>query len=83
MEGGNKLGLLCLKGFYVHYVCAMPDFTKSFALECDASSRVLGVVSLQDIHPFSFTNKQLYERNLGKSIYEKEMMVILHIVETW
>jgi hypothetical protein len=31
----------------------------------------------------AFTNKQLFERNLGKSIYEKEMLAILHVVDLW
>jgi hypothetical protein len=31
----------------------------------------------------AFNNKQLAERNLGKSIYEKEMLVILHVVDLW
>jgi hypothetical protein len=31
----------------------------------------------------AFTNKQLSERNLGKPIYEKEMLSILHVVDLW
>jgi hypothetical protein len=31
----------------------------------------------------AFTNKQLSERHLGQSIYEKEMLVILHAVDLW
>jgi hypothetical protein len=31
----------------------------------------------------AFTSKQLSERNLGKSIYEKEMLAILHAVDLW
>jgi len=31
----------------------------------------------------TFTSKQLCDRNLGKSTYEKEMMVILHAVDKW
>jgi hypothetical protein len=31
----------------------------------------------------AFTNKQLSKRNLGKSIYEKEMLAILHVVDLW
>jgi hypothetical protein len=31
----------------------------------------------------AFTSKQLSERNLGKSIYEKEMLAILHVVDMW
>jgi hypothetical protein len=31
----------------------------------------------------AFSNKQLSERNLGKSNYEKEMLAILHVVDLW
>jgi hypothetical protein len=31
----------------------------------------------------AFTRKQLSGRNLGKSIYEKEMLAILHVVDLW
>jgi hypothetical protein len=31
----------------------------------------------------AFTSKQLSEGNLGKSIYEKEMLAILHAVDLW
>jgi hypothetical protein len=31
----------------------------------------------------AFTSKQLSEQNLGKSIYEKEMLAIMHAVDMW
>jgi hypothetical protein len=31
----------------------------------------------------AFTNKQLSERNLGKSIYKKEMLAIPHVIDMW
>ena len=38
---------------------------------------------MQEGRLLSFTNKQLSEQNLGKSIYEKEMLAILHAVDLW
>jgi hypothetical protein len=64
-------------------VLALLDFTNTFVLECDASGKGIGIFLMKGVWSLAFTSKQLFKQNLGKSIYEKEMLAILHIVDLW
>eukprot|EP00253_Pinus_taeda_P013528 PITA_13528 len=62
---------------------ATPDFTKTFILECDAPGNGIGVVLMQDERPISFESRPIKGKFLSKSIYEKEMLAILHALKKW
>lgn len=64
-------------------VLAIPDFSKPFEIETDASDKGVGAVLMQAGHPLAFLSKALGPRNHGLSIYEKECLAILLAVDRW
>jgi hypothetical protein len=59
-------------------VLALLDFSHPFVLECDASREGIGVVLMQGGHPIVFESRKLSESERLYSIYDKEMMAIMH-----
>jgi len=64
-------------------VLALPDSTKPFGIEFDALGTGISIILMQEGRPLDFTSQQLNDKHLGNSTYEKEIMVILHAVDTW
>jgi hypothetical protein len=57
---------------------ALPDFTQPFVLECDASRKGIGAVLMQGGHPIVFESRKIREPEILYSIYDKEMIAIMH-----
>jgi hypothetical protein len=64
-------------------VLALPDFSKQFVVETDASDIGLGAVLMQDDKPIAFLSKSLSANNKFLSIYEKEFLALIMAVERW
>ena len=56
----------------------MPDFSKPFVLECDASGEGIGAVLKQGQHPIYFESRKIQPHVNIYSIYDKEMLPIMH-----
>ncbi|KAJ4764940.1 polyprotein [Rhynchospora pubera] len=64
-------------------VLALPDYTKKFVIETDASALGIGAVLMQDNKPLAFLSKSLGVKNQGLSTYEKELLALLTAVKKW
>lgn len=62
---------------------AVPNFSKQFILETEASDQGIGAVLMQDGHPISYLSKAFSEKNKALSTYDKECMAILLAVDKW
>jgi len=64
-------------------VLTMPNFTKPFVLEADASGHVIGAVLMQEGRPIIFMSKTIGPKAIAISTYDKEALAIIEALKKW
>ena len=61
----------------------LPDFTKTFEIEVDASGHGIGGVLLQDRKPIAYFSEKLSGAELNYPTYDKELYALIRVLKTW
>jgi hypothetical protein len=64
-------------------VLALPDFTKPFVVECDASTHGFGAVLLQEAHPIAYFSRPVAPRHRSLAAYERELIGLVNAIRHW
>lgn len=64
-------------------VLQLPDFTKAFTVECDASGFGFGTVLHQGAGPIAYFSRAIAPRHASLAAYERELIGLVEAVRHW
>jgi RNase H-like domain found in reverse transcriptase/Integrase zinc binding domain/Chromo (CHRromatin Organisation MOdifier) domain/Integrase core domain len=64
-------------------VLVVPDFSKPFVVEADASNQCLGAVLLQEGHPVAYESRTFLPAERNYHTPERELTAVVHALKIW
>jgi hypothetical protein len=61
----------------------LPNFIKTFEIECDTSGIGIATVLMQNKTPITYFNEKLNDATLNYPTYDKEVYALVRTLETW